>query len=93
MFRKTKSLVATLSLLALLVGCGGTGESVDEENSGPNKSTTISFFGWGSAQEQQNFQTLIDQFMVDNPDVKVAYSATDSGNYMTTLKKQRKQSS
>lgn len=86
MFRKTKSLVATLSLLTLLVGCGGNSESGDEANSGPNKSTTISFFGWGSAQEQENFQTLIDQFMVDNPDVKVAYSATDSGNYMTTLK-------
>lgn len=86
MFKKTKSLVATLSLLTLLVGCGGTSESVDEADSGPNKSTTISFFGWGSAQEQQNFQTLIDQFMVDNPDIKVAYSATDSGNYMTTLK-------
>ena len=86
MFRKTKSLIATLSLLTLLVGCGGNGESVDEADSGPNKSTTISFFGWGSAQEQENFQTLIDQFMVDNPDVKVAYSATDSGNYMTTLK-------
>lgn len=86
MFRKTKSLVATFSLLTLLVGCGGTSESVDEANSDPNKSTTISFFGWGSAQEQENFQTLINQFMVDNPDIKVAYSATDSGNYMTTLK-------
>lgn len=86
MFRKTKSLIATLSLLTLLVGCGGNNESVDGDNSDPNKSTTISFFGWGSAQEQENFQTLINQFMADNPDVKVAYSATDSGNYMTTLK-------
>ncbi len=88
MFKKSKSIILSLSLLSLLVGCGSTTASEDEDNngSGGSGSTTISFFGWGSAQEQSNFQALIDQFMVDNPDIKVAYSATDSGSYMTTLK-------
>ncbi len=89
MFRKSKSIILSLSILSLLVGCGSTVNSdEDEDNNGSGSSgtTTISFFGWGSAQEQENFQILIDQFMKDNPDIKVAYSATDSGTYMTTLK-------
>lgn len=88
MFRKSKSIILSLSLLSLLVGCGSTTNTDEGEDNGSGSSgtTTISFFGWGSAQEQENFQILIDQFMKDNPDIKVAYSATDSGTYMTTLK-------
>ncbi len=47
---------------------------------------TISFFGWGSKEEQSNFQKLCNEFMKQEPHINVAYSATDSSTYMNTLK-------
>ena len=47
---------------------------------------TISFFGWGSLEERENFQSLIEAFMEENPKIKVSYDATDSGQYMNSLK-------
>lgn len=85
-----KKNVLTLSLLSALLiisGCSSTGNSESgDEGSESSGTTTISFFGWGSAEEQENFQILVNEFMNQNEDVKVVYSATDSGQYMTTLK-------
>lgn len=82
-------MISLLVSLTMLTGCGtnNTSEnsSLNESNSGSN-STTISFYGWGSNEEQENFQTLVDEFMRQNPDVNVVYSATDSGSYMSALK-------
>jgi multiple sugar transport system substrate-binding protein len=61
-----------------LVGCGN--------NASDDGTTTISFFGWGSSEEQENFQTLINNFMEINEDISVTYSAVSSDQYMRTLK-------
>mgnify|MGYP002575300386 CR=1 FL=1 len=86
-----KRKVLTLSLLSALMilsGCSQNEVNQSSSNDGSESTgtTTISFFGWGSAEEQENFQILVDEFMRQNQDVKVVYSATDSDSYMTTLK-------
>ena len=81
--KKNKLTILTVALLTTLVSCG---DVVSSDNGNNDGTTTISFFGWGSAEEQSNFQTLVDQFMMDNPDIKVAYTASASDSYMTTLK-------
>lgn len=81
--KKNKLTILTVALLTTLVSCG---DVVSSDNGNNDGTTTISFFGWGSAEEQSNFQALVDQFMIDNPDIKVAYTASASDSYMTTLK-------
>ena len=81
--KKNKLTILTVALITTLVSCG---DVISSDNNSNDGTTTISFFGWGSAEEQSNFQALVDQFMVDNPDIKVAYTATPSDSYMTTLK-------
>lgn len=79
---KNKKMITSLIIAStMLFSCTGkTDSDVD------SKSTTISFFGWGSAEEQSNFTELLNQFMEDNPDIKVTYTASPSSNYMNTLK-------
>ena len=84
--KKLSLLLSSLSLLTLMTSCTGSNSSLTN----PDGTTTISFFGWGSAEEQENFQILIDEFMKDNKDVKVVYSAAPSDSYMTTLKNKGK---
>lgn len=71
-------------MLALTACTGTSGDTLDNSNS--QGMTSIEFFGWGSAEEQENFQTLVDAFMVENPTIQVIYNATSSDSYMTTLK-------
>lgn len=79
-----------LTLVLTLVGCTKPSSSSDSHDggltSGPLQKTSIEFFGWGSSDEQENFQTLVDTFMQENEDVQVIYSATSADSYMTTLK-------
>ena len=84
--KKMSLILSSLSLLTLMTSCAGSNSSLTN----PDGTTTISFFGWGSAEEQENFQILIDEFMKDNQDVKVVYSAAPSDSYMTTLKNKGK---
>lgn len=80
---KKRKLLPTLCLIGaslLLASCGegnGGGESDGQ--------TLINFFGWGSAEEQENFQIMINSFMEDNHDVKVSYEATSATNYSKLL--------
>ena len=74
--------LSVVSMLAILASCGKDGEDTPVN---PDGTTTISFFGWGSIQEQRNFSTLVAAFMEENPDIKVVYSATDASTYITTL--------
>ena len=73
--KKILKLITLIPLLFSFVGCN----NASDENS-------LTFLGWGSAEEQENFQALVDQFMIDNPDVSVVYSSASSDTYMTTLK-------
>ena len=80
--KKSRLLFALFAIPFLLVGCKG-----HEDAEGK---TVVNFFGWGAAEEQANFQYLINKFMEENPDVKVVYEATDSGSYMNTLENKGK---
>jgi multiple sugar transport system substrate-binding protein len=74
-----------LTGLVTLGACASSNiNSNDDSNS--QGTTSIEFFGWGSAEEQENFQALVDAFMVENPHIQVIYNATSSDSYMTTLK-------
>ena len=79
--KKIIILFCALFLSLTLIACGE-----DENIYNEDGSVTISFYGWGSAEEQANFQELIDAFMEENQDVKVVYDASDSGSYMANLK-------
>ena len=79
--KKIVILFCALFLSLTLMACGG-----DEDIYNEDGSVTISFYGWGSAEEQANFQELIDAFMEENEDIKVVYDASDSGSYMANLK-------
>ncbi len=78
--------ISASSLSASAPSAGNSLSSVSSSSPSTTTKTTIEFFGWGSAEEQENFQTMVDEFMVLNPDIKVIYSATSSDSYMTTLK-------
>ena len=47
---------------------------------------TITFYGWGDAPEQANYQRMINQFMEENPNIVVSYSADNASTYMTNLR-------
>lgn len=67
-----------------LASCSGTPtvEDVDDIVSG----TSISFYGRGSAEEQQNFRQLVDYYNENNEyGIHVTYSASDSSTFMTNL--------
>ena len=90
-----KSILAGLMCFLALSAVSCTGNSADSDqptdgavdtNQGGGSSTTISFFGWGSQEEQKNFQELIDEFMVEEPTIKVTYTAASSDSYMNVLK-------
>ncbi len=82
------SLKKLLCLLLVFVSvysftaCGG-----DNNDDGKNEdgTITIEFIGWGDAEEQNNYQTLCNEFMKDNPDVIVVYNGQSSEQYMNTL--------
>lgn len=75
----TISLLTSCSALSVS-SCNNSGSSSNEDGI-----TTVKFFGWGKAPEQRNFQKMINAFMEDNPDVKVAYECVDPSNYDTAL--------
>lgn len=83
--KKLFMLLLTFVFLTFVTAC-----QEDEDIVNPDGTTTISFFGWGSAEEQENFQTLCDEFMKDNPTIKVVYSGSSSDTYMNTLKNKGK---
>lgn len=78
---KKWKLISCLCLLgaATLASCGESGEE-----------DPIKFFGWGSAEEQENFQIMINNFMEDNPGVRVKYEAVSATNYSKLLQNKSK---
>ena len=83
--KKILMLFCVLFMSLTLAACGE-----DEDIYNEDGSVTISFFGWGSKEEQSNFQQLIDAFMDENPLIDVVYSAADSSSYMNVLKNKGK---
>jgi multiple sugar transport system substrate-binding protein len=85
MVKKKMLLLLTLCSLVGLVSCGSS-EETGVDGLDPNKTYNIEFFGWGSAEEQENFQELVDYYNDSQSIVHVRYSATDSSTFMTSLK-------
>lgn len=81
---KKKKIISTICcILPLLVGCGGgTGDSTP---TGSNGKQLITFFGWGSTDEQNIFSTMIDEFEKVYPQYTVSYQSTSADNFMTSL--------
>ena len=71
-----KQLLAVL--MAGIVAVGLCACSPKEEDYNEQGQVTIEFFGWGDTAEQENYQTLINKFMEDNPDIVVSYKAESS---------------
>ena len=79
--------IVSLSCLAV-TACGGGDDfgSQEYEAFDPDKQYQLDFLGWGSVAEQRNFQYMINQFMKDNPNVKVFYNAiSDTTTYSQNL--------
>ncbi len=80
---KIKNLLCGLCCsMILLTGC-------NKDNSSPTKTpdgkTLITFFGWGSTDEQNIFQTMIEEFEKLYPEYTVNYQSTSSDNFITSL--------
>lgn len=80
--------LAAVMGLSCLTACGGGNDDpgLDPGDIPEDQSVTINFWGWGSAAEQANYQTLVNKFMEENKNITVIYHAENSSTYMTTLR-------
>ena len=82
--------VAVIMAAAGLTACtGNPGDDVVIDPEEPiEEDVTITFWGWGDLAEQENYQTLCNQFMEEegNENITVSYRGFSSANYMTTLR-------
>lgn len=88
MMKKLLSLLLAGVLSLGLFACGGgSGDSAPDslEELDPNEKITIEFAGWGDADEERNYQTLVNKFMEENPNIIVDYTCESSTTYMQTL--------
>lgn len=87
MKKKLISLLLAGTVAFGLAACDNNSEENDPNAGiGADGKVTIQFFGWGDTAEQENYQTLINQFMAENEDIIVVYQAESATTYMTTLK-------
>ncbi len=84
--RKTWTAVIAVALALCLFGCGPVIKQEDDNAGVSGGKTTIEFFGWGDTEELANYQTLVNKFMDENPDIIVSYSGESAQTYMYTLK-------
>ena len=84
--RKTWTAVIAVALALCLFGCGPVIKQEDDNAGVSGGKTTIEFFGWGDTDELNNYQTLVNKFMDENPDIIVSYSGESAKTYMYTLK-------
>ena len=57
--RKIKALIALPILVLNLASCGNNEDNPEQENP-TGEGANISFFGWGSNEEQANFKQLVN---------------------------------
>lgn len=86
MKKKMISLLMAGTMAFGLASCGSSNPNDPNAGVGSDGKVTIQFFGWGDTAEQNNYQTLINQFMAENEDIIVVYQAESASTYMTTLK-------
>ncbi len=85
MKKKLLALTMITGLCLSLVGCGGKKETQDtSKNEG--KKVTIQFMHQQVEQERQNVvQSIIDDFEVENPDIKVEQMPVNEDDYDTKI--------
>lgn len=66
-------LAMTMTAAVVLTGCGGGDDSGSGSSGGSGNDVVITFAGWGSLAEKQNFTAMIDKFEETHPGVKVNY--------------------
>lgn len=70
---------------AVFAGCGSTqGNSPGEDSNSPDQ-VSITYSQWGTAEELQRIQELLDKFMDANPDIEVRLEGKDWGSYWDGL--------
>ena len=82
------SLLLGAAVLAGAIGCGSRGSaSVDPfvDDYDPNEEYSITFFGWGDAEERNIYQRVINDFMAEYPNITVTYNATGASEYLNSL--------
>lgn len=93
--------IAVICILSLvLAGCSGNSNNKQPNNSGENKSNnetpgnnkpqnqekvTITYSQWGTAEELQRTQELLDKFMAENSSITVKLEGKDWGTYWDGL--------
>ena len=90
---KKRLLVAMLACamaVSCMAACSGRGNDgpVIQPDDPITEQVTIDFWGWGDLSEQENYQTLVNQFMAEegNENITVIYRGISSSTYMTTLR-------
>lgn len=75
-------------VMALCLCACGPSNQQESDNAGVDSegNVTIEFFGWGDAEEQENYQTLVNKFMAENKNITVLYRGEVAANYMVTLR-------
>ncbi|MNO42417.1 putative ABC transporter substrate-binding protein YesO [compost metagenome] len=93
---KRKWLIGLSLILALIVGLTGCSQASNQSSTSPENSAakaddnegkpvTITYSQWGTAEELQRVQELLDQFMDANPGITVKLEGKDWGSYWDGL--------
>lgn len=80
--------VAGVMSLAALSACGGKDPGGEIPPNGEiNQKVNIEFWGWGDISEQNNYQTLVNQFMAEegNENINVTYVGNTAEVHMQNL--------
>ena len=81
--------LALVMAVCLLAGCGSTQTDATQPPEGSDEAgsekTKITFMGWGTDAEIATYQTMIDQFEAEYPDVEVEYIVVADNEFDTKL--------
>ena len=74
-FKRMMAGILAMAATAAVVftGCGGDSDVNSEGGKKDGNDVVITFAGWGSLAEKQNFTKMIDKFEETHPGVKVNY--------------------
>jgi multiple sugar transport system substrate-binding protein len=74
--------------LAACLNDDGPDEPYDPAKEEPkaDQNYVVEFYGWGDAAEIANYQTIISDFMAENPNILISYSSDNSSTYNQNLR-------
>lgn len=81
---RTAAVVTSLAALALVAGCA-TGDGAASPEPGAAEDAKITFMGWGTPQEVDVFNTMIEQFEAGHPGTTVEYINVPTADFPTKL--------